>query len=196
MAKRKTWPQLFDECRKIELSYLWKRYAMWSPQRTCATLSWSCRGEPRGSINLLIDTREMYIELDYRYNGEPRCYRVKLVSVPSNLGVGLVWYFLCPQTKKRCRILYEVEGWFFHRSAFRGCCYERQTYSRQNRLLDYTVFPRQEELCDRLRHCRKTYRQKPTRRYRSLMRRLEKYERIRLTICESLGLVKKGGESR
>lgn len=68
MATRKTRPQLFEECRKIELSYLWKRYAMWSPQRTCATLSWSCRGEPRGSINPLIDTRGMYLELDCRYD--------------------------------------------------------------------------------------------------------------------------------
>lgn len=192
MAKHRTWPILFEECKRIELSYLWKRYAMWIPLHIQTSLLWTRRGQPAGNINLIIDTREMYIELDYKYGDEPRRYRVQLVSVPSNLGKGRVWYFLCPQTGRRCRILYGVEGWFFHRSAFRGCCYDRQTYSKQSRLLDYTIFPRQIEISDQLSRCRKTYRGKPTRRYKSLMRRLEKCDDMQRAIGYGLaGLLRK-----
>ena len=110
MVKHRTWPTLFDECKRIELSYLWKRYAMWMPQHRKMSLAWTCCGRPAGNIDLIIDTREMYIELDYRFGDEPRHYRVQLVSVPSNLGKGRIWYFLCPQTSKRCRIRYGVVG--------------------------------------------------------------------------------------
>ena len=81
MAKRRTWPTLFEECNRIELSYLWKRYAMWMPQHRKMSLAWTCCGRPAGNIDLIIDTREMYIELDYRFGDEPRHYRVQLVYV-------------------------------------------------------------------------------------------------------------------
>lgn len=192
MSKHRTWPTLFDECKRIELSYLWKRYAMWIPQHRNISLAWTCCGRPAGNIDLIIDTREMYIELDYKYGDEPRCYRVQLVSVPSNLGKGRIWYFLCPQTNKRCRILYGVDGWFLHRSAFRGCCYDRQTLSKQYLLLDYSIFPRQIEINEQLSKCRKTYRGKPTRRYRNLIRRLEKCDDMQRDISRSLaGLLQK-----
>ena len=80
MVKHRTWPTLFDECKRIELSYLWKRYAMWMPQHRKMSLAWTCCGRPAGNIDLIIDTREMYIELDYRFGDEPRHYRVQLVS--------------------------------------------------------------------------------------------------------------------
>ena len=92
MVKHRTWPTLFDECKRIELSYLWKRYAMWMPQHRKMSLAWTCCGRPAGNIDLIIDTREMYIELDYRFGDEPRHYRVQLVSVPSNLGKGRISY--------------------------------------------------------------------------------------------------------
>ena len=71
MVKHRTWPTLFDECKRIELSYLWKRYAMWMPQHRKMSLAWTCCGRPAGNIDLIIDTREMYIELDYRFGDEP-----------------------------------------------------------------------------------------------------------------------------
>ena len=57
MVKHRTWPTLFDECKRIELSYLWKRYAMWMPQHRKMSLAWTCCGRPAGNIDLIIDTR-------------------------------------------------------------------------------------------------------------------------------------------
>src|SRR5258707_7040250 len=56
------------------------------------------------------------------------------------LRIGSVWYFLCPQTLKRCRILFLVDNKFLQRQAFKGCIYEIQTKSheslRNDKLLD------------------------------------------------------------
>lgn len=56
-----------------------------------------------------------------------------LTYLPSNLGKGIVWFFICPQTQRRYRKLYLVGNYFFHRTAFTGCMYDKQTYSRKTR---------------------------------------------------------------
>lgn len=67
-------------------------------------------------VNMVQEGNE-YVELDYICKGEPINYKVKLVSVPSNLGIGKIWYFFCPYVKKRCRVLYSVDQYFSHREA-------------------------------------------------------------------------------
>jgi hypothetical protein len=64
---------------------------------------------------------------------------VQLVSAPSNLGKGFVWYFVCPRPGKRCRKLYLADTYFYHREAFHGCMYESQTQSKKYRQLDKTL---------------------------------------------------------
>lgn len=137
MPKAHTFPTLYDEVLKVRLSKL-KEWGYLRPnQYTRGTITWSRRGEQTGQISLAVNTRSKtpYIELDYCYGKEHRNYKASLVSVPSNLGKGNVWYFLCPNTGKRCRILYSVGGYFLHREAFKGCMYETQTYSARDRAL-------------------------------------------------------------
>jgi hypothetical protein len=66
------------------------------------TLNWSRNGKETGSISIKVNTHkeQPYIELEYKYNDEPRNCKLSLVSMPSNLGKGLIWYFLCPETKQ------------------------------------------------------------------------------------------------
>ncbi len=52
------------------------------------------------------ENEDTYIILSYSYNQKSIQYRIKLVSIPSNLGKGVIWYFQCPSTQKRCKILY------------------------------------------------------------------------------------------
>ena len=140
-------------------------------------MSWSCNGKTTSSIGITVNTCEMYVELDYKYNGQPRKYRVALVSAASNLGIGRILYFVCPSTGRRCRKLYCVDGWFLHRTAFRDCCYKQQTYSKSLRALHTLIFPKDMELIDKLRTCRETYNGKPTRRFVNIMLRLERCDR-------------------
>jgi len=44
---------------------------------------------------------------------------------PEYPGKGVIWHFLCPATRKRCRKLYLVDTYFLHREAFNGCFYEK-----------------------------------------------------------------------
>ncbi len=102
--------------------------------------------------------------------------------MPSNLGKGLIWYFLCPQTNRRCRKLYSIGGYFLHREAFNGCMYETQTQSKKYRQLDKTLgaYFEIDNLYEELykKNFKKTYAGKPTKRYLRIMEQIQKAESI------------------
>jgi len=137
-----------------------------------------------GSIGIYINMSEVnpYIELDYKYGDEPRKYRIDFVSIPSNLGKGKVWYFLCPETFKRCRILYSVGGYFLHGEAFRGCFYFSQTRSKHYRDIERQYGPmfETERIYNKIykKHFKKFYAGKPTKKYRKYMEILRKAKSI------------------
>jgi len=99
------------------------------------TISWSRNGVPHSNIGISVTKNnfETYIVLDYKTNGEPRNYKVKIISKSSNLGKGEILYFVCPNTKKQCRKLYLHSGYFLHREAFNGLMYQKQLESKNNR---------------------------------------------------------------
>lgn len=184
MPKFPTFPTLYNKALQIDISKL-KGWGYLDPEQIkSGTLNWSRNGNPTGSISIQVNTHseQPYIELDYKYRDEPRNYKVSLVSKPSNLGKGLIWYFLCPQTNKRCRKLYSIGGYFLHREAFNGCMYETQTQSKKYRQLDKTLgaYFRTDELYSQLyqKHFKKTYAGKPTKKYLRIMEQIQKAESI------------------
>ncbi len=184
MPKPYTFPTLYNEALQIDISKL-KGWGYLDPEQIkIGTLNWSRNGNPTGSISIKVDTHseQPYIELDYKYRDVPRNYKVRLVSIPSNLGKGLIWYFLCPQTKKRCRKLYSIGGYFLHREAFKGCMYETQTQSKKYRQLDKTLgaYFKIDNLYSELykKNFKKTYAGKPTKRYLRIMEQIQKAESI------------------
>ncbi len=184
MPKPYTFPTLYNEALQIDISKL-KGWGYLDPEQIkSGTLNWSRNGNPIGSISIQVNTHseQPYIELDYKYRDEPRNYKVRLVSIPSNLGKGLIWYFLCPQTKKRCRKLYSIGGYFLHREAFKGCMYETQTQSKKYRQLDKILgaYLKSDNLYSELykKNFKKTYAGKPTKRYLRIMEQIQKAESI------------------
>lgn len=138
MPKPYTFPTLLDNALQLNIRNL-KRDGFIDPGRIrSGTVTWSCNGNKTASISIMVDmhTAPPYIELGYSYGDKPRKYRIRLVSVSSNLGAGEVWYFLCPTTSMRCRILYSVGGWFLHREAFSGVYYDSQIRSKKTRYFD------------------------------------------------------------
>jgi len=192
MAKFPTFPTLYDEALKISVTKL-KEWGYLEPEQIKnGTISWSSNGNPTGSISIRVNTcnEQSFIELDYKYRDEPRNYKIQLVSVPSNLGKGLIWYFLCPQTKKRCRKMYSIGGYFLHREAFQGCMYESQTHSKYYRSLDKTLkaYFRTDRLYEQLykKHFKQTYAGKPTKKYLRIMEQIQKAESIEFSQIERL----------
>ena len=194
MPKPHTFPTLYNEALQISISKL-KEWEYLNPEQIkSGTLTWSRNGNKTGSISIKINTRseQPYIELDYKYRDKPRNYKVRLVSMPSNLGKGLIWYFLCPHTKKRCRKLYSIGGYFLHREAFDGCMYESQIRSKS-----YRDFDRKfggcfilDDLYSQLsqKHFKKTYAGKPTKKYLRIIEQIQKAESIQYDQVERLML--------
>lgn len=184
MPKPYTFPTLFDEVKTVSISFLTKYNYLNANQRQSGTITWSRNGNKTDCISVRVNTQseQPYIELEYRCNEAPVKYRVQLVSVPSNLGKGVVWYFICPCTDKRCRKLYLTDTYFYHRSAFKGGMYKKQTQSKKQRYFDKTLslYFRSDELFEQLykKHFKKLYAGKPTKKYLKLTQQIQKAECI------------------
>ena len=153
-------------------------------QRKSGTIHWSRNGENTGRISIAanMDIDCPYIVLDYQCNGNPVKYRIDLVSKPSNLGKGVVWYFECPNTQLNCRKLYLLDTKFLHRKAFRGYFYEKQIASKHIRSLDkqFGAYYELDHVYETIyrKHFKKFYAGKPTKRYKKLQRKIELGERL------------------
>lgn len=196
MPKPHTFPTLYNEALQIHISKL-KGWGYLNPEQIkSGTLNWSRNGNPTGSISIQVNTHseQPYVELDYKYRDEPRKYKVYLTSTPSNLNKGEIWYFICPQTKKRCRKLYSIGGYFLHREAFKGCFYETQTQSKKQRDLDKTlrrVFGSETYINEmEKRYFKKTYAGKPTKRYLRIQKHIYSTENTLKSDFKKLLLMK------
>jgi hypothetical protein len=178
MPKQHTFPALYDECKTLSIAKF-KEWGYLEPDSIkSGTVHWSRNEQRYASIGIMVNTfsESPYLELDYKCNGEPINYKVYLVAVPSNIGRGKVWYFLCPNTGKRCRKLYMIDRYFLHRSAFRGAMYEKQTYSKNAReqIRTWDKLFCTDKVYEMLysKHFKRQYAGKPTKKYLKLWKRL------------------------
>ncbi len=189
MPRYSTYPTLYDQVLQLNISKL-KVWGYLEPdQLKLGTLTWSStnwggRKEERGSISIRVNTldgQRPFVELDYKYRDEPRNYKVRLVTTPSNLGKGVIWYFLCPHTNKRCRKLYLIGGHFLHREAFSGGMYESQTKSKKWRNMEKVIgsyFGIDEYYSEiHKKHFTRKYAGKPTKKYLKLKGLIDSYEK-------------------
>ncbi|GAB3341918.1 hypothetical protein GCM10027299_56290 [Larkinella ripae] len=168
MARIPTFRDNFNDLLKFNLADL-KRHGYlvgWCSQ----VLTWTRNGNKRGSIRISVNLDCFYpgnfVELEYTIHEKKMKYRIGLEQLPSNLGKGQVWYFICPLTGERCRTLYEIGNYFASRKAQKNTLYESQTYSKHYRWLDKTFGPafKLDNAFDDLYkpYTKKHYRGKPT----------------------------------
>jgi len=184
MPKFPTFPTLYDDCKTVSISDL-KRWEYLKPnQYKSGVITWSRHGNKTGSISIAVNTHteSPYMELDYTCDKTPINYRIQLVTIPSNLGKGVVWFFICPRTGRRCRKLHCADTYFCHRSAFRGCMYDCQTKSKYYRNLDKRLgaYFKTDRLYEQLyeKHFKKNYAGKPTKKYLRIMEQIQQAERV------------------
>lgn len=148
-----------------------------------ANLTW--KGGDAIQLSAYKTEQGTHLQFEYSYSNatmdglEHLDYTIDLTPVPSNLGNGQVWYFICPTTGKRCRKLYlnPQTYTFTSRAAFpKGWYYPSQRHSKYNRWLE-RYFKLEEEIkaLEQQPH-RKTYRGQPTRTARHLQALKEKLE--------------------
>jgi hypothetical protein len=176
---------VYDECLSISMKTLKRLGFLRIGEWKANAINWNRNGERISSVWLVSNMVDSpyFVELDYKYNGQPIKYRVQLVSAPSNLKNGLVWYFICPHTGKRCRTLHLVSTYFLHRTAWTGCLYEKQTQSKGWRSLELSILGRTfkaESIYEKIykKNFKRHYRGKLTNRYLHLLSQLKKVDHI------------------
>lgn len=102
---------------------------------------------------------------------------IDIISVVPNLGIGLMWFFVCPITGNNCRKLYFYDGNFKSRSAI-PLNYEQQNYSHNARAMAI-IFKK--ELSDPAegiikKNTKLYYKGKPSKPHLRVLRRIEKNE--------------------
>lgn len=117
MGRNRSGAIFTSEARRLELSFLIKKGLIKKDARLESVINWNIRNEPTGSMRILTNHTpdEKYIRVSYTvtdfYGVKTSLdYKVDLVEVDSNLGKGKVLYMVCPESKKRCRILYLAYG--------------------------------------------------------------------------------------
>jgi len=123
------------ESKRIELSWLLKKGFIKKNCKISANISWTdSKNENAGNIGIVssysIEGNQNFLELNYTHtdregNKNDYNYSIQFFEQPSNLGKGKILYFVCPQTFRKCRILYMAYGSqiFKSREAYRHRLY-------------------------------------------------------------------------
>lgn len=169
-------PDTMEEIRTLRASsykhYLQQPGTLFTNQVT----TWRHSGATIG-FSIDVQPSQALLSLDYTYQESQRkAYTISLVTKPSNLGTGQLWYFVCPTTGKLAKKLYLINGIFQHRTAAR-CLYFCQTTPKSLRPMaqQFRALKYLEALQQRYR--KPTYRGKPTASYSHLIKLYEKASR-------------------
>lgn len=195
MPKPHSLPYFNEDLLKLDISKLKSCNYLSGKKISSGEITWRVRGNKIGAVNFELNTlsKEPFMKLDFTFNGVIGQNFIRLVQIESNLGKGLIWYFLCPVTGKKCRKLYHLNGNFAHREAHASCMYESQTFSKKNRDLLQVLIPKHKEsdLLDKLnkKYFKKYYRGKPTKRYKIILLELQKASKITLEQYQSAFLL-------
>lgn len=114
MGRNSTGAVTTAEVCKLELKLLLRDKMLQKDCHYAGSLTWtngsSCTFESK------YDKEEKYVRLKYtltEFGSGKKLeydYKIQLTTLPSNLGKGEVLYFLCPQTRTPCRVLYRAYG--------------------------------------------------------------------------------------
>ena len=143
MGRRSTGAITTRGAYRLELGFLLRKGFLQKGKAKSFTLTWSIRDRETGWmtctsywINNESYLMPRYTITDNRTGVKTNySYKIKIVTIPSNLGRGEVPYLICPESGKRCRILYMAYNYpkFKARKAYQNrIYYESQLSSKYN----------------------------------------------------------------
>ena len=184
MPKPYTCPFILDEVLSLDISNLRKWNYLKEDSIMSGTITWTNSYHEitsRLPINVVMQGNK-HVNLNYKCNENSYNYNISLVTLPSNLGKGQVYYFLCPFTGKRCRKLHLIDEQFMHRSALRSALYSKQTHSKSWRFMErhYGAYFDEDKYYEELysKHFKRYYNGKPTKRFLGLIKKINRAKRI------------------
>lgn len=179
MGRNTELPTLYDFCKTLKISDL-KRWKYLEPNRVKKGIIIYKNYYAEAfevSIQICTLSEPPYTELSYSTNGVKFNYRIYFELLPSNLGKGFVWYFVCPCSGNRCRKLYFIDNHFYHRSAYKFGTYQTQTLGIKDkyliRLFDKATKAKSAKNKLHSKNFKKYYNGIPTKQYLKLLKQIE-----------------------
>lgn len=187
MGRWSTGAETCEMSQRLELTYLLKKKFLVKGEIRTGRIYWTYRGKPNGNITVYgcLKENEKYVRLvystkDYR-DGETYeyDYKIQLTAIPSNLGKGEVLYFVCPETGKRCRVLYcayDSHTWKAREAYNRRLYYDAQISAKMDYANNrYWALNRELEKIESQKYLKPTYKGQTTRK----AQRIERMKRQR-----------------
>ena len=182
MGRWGNYPTTVNELRSFDINFF-KRYDyLFTGSHRAGSIVWTSSNGNKNSIGIevKINVDDGFLIVDYIHNKtESIKYKIQLISRPSNLGTGLIWFFVCPFTGKVCRKLHLINGYFKHRTANPGLMYSKQLESKKWR--EWTgIFGSEfnDDLYRELygKYFKPFYNGKITKRHARILKKIEKHE--------------------
>lgn len=179
MGRLSTGAVTTGEAQRLEISYLFREGYISKGRFISGSLSWN-NGNSIG-IESELSKWKQEIRLKYQNHSyhsgavNDLDYKIQLTSIPSNLGRGQIYYFICPITGRKARILYKCYGslYFKSRKAYHGRIYYSSQIASKNNLHNERYFSLEKEI-DKLKpHIRKRHYQGKETRLQGRIRKLE-----------------------
>lgn len=186
--------------KRIDINYLFKNKLISNSGEKSGILSWNnSLGNETGSISIKTNysENEKYLRLiytntkNYSFEKTDIDYKVQIVQIPSNLGKGFNYYFLCPFSFKRCKVLYKAYGslYFKSRYAYRNPIYYAcQKCSKREYYME-RYFKFEDRLEKHLKlNIRESYKGKKTKtflKYEYLKKQAQRYDYLRWMALDS-----------
>lgn len=178
MGRYANYPTTMEDIRRFDISFLSKHEYLKPQSYKCGQIIWTSSHGTKNTIGIevKINLSDGIISLDYTHNETNKInYKIQIISRPSNLGIGLIWFFVCPFTGKVCRKLHLINGYFQHRTANPYLMYSKQIESKKwrewNRAFAHEY---NDNFYDELysRYFKKYYKGKITKRYARLLKKI------------------------
>ena len=181
MGRNGNYPTTIDDLREFDISFLSKNNYLKLNHKKVGGIIWTGANGNKNDIRITTDIKETKgtIILSYTVNKTENIdYTIRLITRPSNLGTGLLWFFLCPFTGKVCRKLHLINSYFKHRSALSGAMYQSQIEAKKWR--NWIGVFNNEKLYSELysKGFKRFYNGKITKRYARIKNKIDKSESI------------------
>lgn len=182
MGRYGTDPAAVNDLRSFDIKFL-SRFDYLKPHSfKGGSIIWTSSNGNKNSIGITVKTNliDGYLILNYTHaETNDINYQIQLITRPSNLGAGLLWFFVCPFTNKVCRKLHLINGYFKHRTADPRLMYSKQLESKKWR--EWTnVFGSEfnDDLYQELygKYFKPFYNGKITKRHARILKKIEKLE--------------------
>ena len=186
MGRYANFPTTIEDLRSFDIKFLTQKNYIKPNANVGGQIIWTSKNGSKNTIGITSNTdlTHGYLILDYTHNNTNEInYRIQLITRPSNLGTGLLWFFVCPFTNKVCRKLHLINGYFQHRTANPHLMYSDQIECKRWRKWNKTFAHEYNDgLYDELygKHFKPYYKGKITKRYARLLKRMEQRNNIKL----------------